>query len=118
MAALQPGVLDVKFTIQRKTLARDPTTGAQTWTWTDFAIRWGKVEESAFDRGLEQADGPAYVYARPSRITVRWVSGLTSAMRLRRASDGHLSQIIGIAMVGRNEWHTISCVDFSTENVS
>jgi head-tail adaptor len=110
--------LDTKIVIQYKVLARDPTTKAQTWTWGAFVTRWARVEESTGGDGGggEMVRGQVLQYARPTRILMRYVEGVTSAMRVVRNSDGRIFRINGVAVIGRNVDLRLTCTDWSMEN--
>lgn len=115
---MQAGDFDTQIRIEQKVLGRDATTGAQTWSWTQFVSRWAKLEESAaLDQGIEQVENSAvYLYQRPTRVRLRYVAGVTASMRVVRISDGRILQIIGVATIGRNELLRLTCRDFSVDN--
>lgn len=104
---LQAGELDRRITIQRKSVARD-AYGAEAITWVTLAVLWARRRDLTareYNAAAEQQS------ARTVAYDIRYRTDLTTAMRIVEGS--RMSSIVGIAEMGRREWLTLTCTDFT-----
>ena len=74
------GPLDRRIRIEQQGTT-DGAYGPQPGSWTTFGTFWATVQEVLPSRGESQADG-IRIAERPARVRMRYVPGITSAMRL------------------------------------
>lgn len=114
MLGFTSGRRDKQLAIERRTVTRDPATGAQVPTWSTLVSPvWAEIIESA-TAGDEGQASNVQTAARPTRVRINWRPGLDATMRLRLA-DGRLLQIIGMAELGRREGIEFACKGWSHE---
>lgn len=75
------GKLDRRIRIEQRSTSVDPNYGTPVDTWTTFATLWANVQEVLPSRSERLADG-INIAERPARVRTRYVSGITSAMRV------------------------------------
>ena len=107
------GDLDRTVDIEQLATTRDSATGAQAPTaWSAYAAGcWARKDEDAMP-GEKAIDG-VQVYGAVVTFWVRWVAGVTAAMRVN--DGGTLYRIVGSAMVGRQQWLQLSCIGWSSD---
>jgi head-tail adaptor len=119
LSTLAAGALDQRVNIETRTVTRDAVSGAEIETWTAAASSvWARVWQSStaagVDHGVLTAEGTTSTYARPTRVWVRWQSGITRE-NCRIRHRGELLRIIGVAEVGRQQWLEMSCMEWAHE---
>ena len=111
---MRAGLLVHRVTIEQKQVARDATFGSEVITWVDFAADLpAKVTESATE--AEYLSGSLSAYARPTRVRLRYLDGVTTAMRVNWG--GRLLAILGTASVFedvRRVGLELSCKEWTT----
>jgi head-tail adaptor len=110
------GDLDQRVNIETRSVARDGTYGAEVETWTAPASdTWARVWQSSTAAGLGAGQPESVAtYARPTRVWIRWLAGITRE-NSRVRYGGQLLRIIGTAELGRREWLELSCAEWSHE---
>lgn len=106
------GRLDRRVVIEKKTVTRDATYGSEQITWTTHAEVWAEAKDKFSDTSEERVAQGARIVTRSTRLTIRWVEGVTSDMRVRVKRDGRLLQIVAIAEVGRREGLQLTCEEY------
>lgn len=106
---MRAGLLDRKVTVRNRTVTQDPTYGSEVVTWVDFATAWCRFDETG---GQEQERNNREFTARTANVQMRWISGLTTAMRLVEA-DGSIWEIISIAQKKRHSDLRLEVVEYS-----
>lgn len=106
------GSLDRRVVIEKKTVTRDATYGSEQITWTTHAEAWAEVKDRLTDSSDERVAQGLRIATRSTRVTVRWISGVTSDMRVRLKSDGRLLQIVAIGELGRREGLQLACEEY------
>jgi SPP1 family predicted phage head-tail adaptor len=91
---MRPGQRDKVITIQSKTMSTD-SYGGQVETWADFAKVWANVWPL---KGRELVAAQAAQSETTVRFNIRWIAGLTEAMRI--SYNSKLYDITGIIDVG------------------
>lgn len=86
---MRAGQLRQRVTIQQGTAAKDEY-GEDILTWSTFATVWARVEPLKGDEFLAARQAAA-VAMLDTRITIRYVSGVTPEMRV--SYDGNLYNI-------------------------
>lgn len=107
---MQGGRLSRRVVIERRRVVRDPDYGSESVTWATFAERWGDVRDV---NAIERAGGPLRTVTRITTVTVRWVDGLKTDMRVRLVSDGRLLAITSIVEQGRKVAQQLVCEEYS-----
>lgn len=109
--------LDRRVNIETRSVTRDPVYGSQVETWTAATQdTWAAVLQSSTAAGiLPNADDNVASYARPTKVWLRWRSGIDRQDHRVRLSDGQLLRIIGTAELGRQEWLELSCLEWAHE---
>lgn len=97
------GDLRTRMTIQQMSSTPDAIGGEST-TWVTFALTWGKV---ASWRGLEIFTGQQTTPVNRKKITIRYVAGLTTAMRLQFGNPTRTLQIKSINYLENEAKHFI-----------
>lgn len=82
---MQAGRLRHPLVIQQKSVTRDDH-GGEVVTWTTFASVWGECRPL---RGREFAALRAAQAEISTRFVIRYVAGVTPAMRVQNGSDVH-----------------------------
>ena len=106
---LNAGDLDRRVTIQQKTVVRDPNYGSEIVSWVTFAERWAKVRDvNAVER---DGDGLRTI-TRTTLVTVRWLDGLTTDMRVV-LQDGRILNVVSLVEIGRKVGQQLVCEEYS-----
>jgi SPP1 family predicted phage head-tail adaptor len=106
---MRAGRLDRRVTIERKTVTRDDY-GAEIITWSTFAQVWAEVREV---NSVEKVIDQLRTMSRLTMVTIRWVPGVTTDMRIRVDQDGRILAITSLAEIGRKVGWTIACEQYS-----
>jgi SPP1 family predicted phage head-tail adaptor len=109
---LSAGHLDRTLVIEQPVVTRDAADGSQVVTWSAVATVWAQLLESSTSGDEMMRDG-VLSYGRPSRVRIRWRSGIEPTMRLN--IGGRLLQILGTAEIGRRRLLEISCREWAHE---
>lgn len=107
---MQGGRLSRRVVIERRRVVRDPDFGSESVTWSTFVECWADVRDV---NAIEQAGGPLRTITRVTTVTVRWVDGLKTDMRVRLVRDGRLLAITSIVELGRKVGHQLVCEEYS-----
>ena len=90
---MRAGLLDRNIVIEQRGAASDPTYGGISAAWSTFAVVWAEIQELS---GREYLMAATVQAQRTVQVTIRYLPGLTAAMRLR---DGdRILQINAVAM--------------------
>ena len=106
---MRAGALDRRVTIESKTVTRDDF-GAEVIAWATFAEVWAEVRDIS---SVEKVINEARTMARLTMIRTRYVSGVTSDMRIRLNTDGRVLQITSMAEIGRRLGWSFLCEAYS-----
>jgi head-tail adaptor len=101
--------MDRRVTVERRRVVRDPSFGSESVAWSAFAERWAKVRDVT---AIERDTGPLRTVTRVTTVTVRWVEGLATDMRVK-LDDGRLLAITSIVEVGRKMGQQLVCEEYS-----
>lgn len=106
---MRAGSLDRRVTIESKTVTRDDY-GAEVVSWSTFAEVWAEVRDvNATERVADQIR----TLTRLTMIKTRYVSGVTSDMRIRLNEDGRVLAIVSMAQIGRRLGWSFACEQYS-----
>lgn len=113
---MKAGTLDRRIRIESLSAVIDPIYGPQPGAWLEFATVWANVQDVLPSRGEDQQGG-IRVSNRPARIRIRYLVGVTSAMRIVLLDQGNrlLKIIAGPAEMGRKEAMELMAEEYSTE---
>jgi SPP1 family predicted phage head-tail adaptor len=90
MAAINPGALRHRITIQSLVETLDEDTGIVTAAWVDFATVWGKVTPiSVKEFSAEVLAGGILSTRIHARIQIRYLPGIAASMRVLHPSTLH-----------------------------
>ena len=109
------GKLDRRVRIEQRSTTQDTAYGSPVASWSEVATVWASVEELLPSRGESQADG-IRIAERPARVRMRYVPGITSAMRViyLDRSDRVLKIIAQPVELGRKFGLEFMAADFTT----
>lgn len=109
------GPLDQRILVERKTTTKDPDYGTEVVTpWVEVATLWASMQDVLPSKAEEAGDG-IRVLTRPCRIRTRYVTGITSDMRLTWLERSRVMQIVsGPAELGRKEGLEFMAQEYST----
>ena len=114
---MRAGQLDRRVTIERPISAdAGDGYGPQPGDWVPFAVRVpAKVQDALPSKSESVQDGLAVV-TRPARLRMRYLRGITSAMRITLHGDTDaIFQIVGSpAELGRRKWLEMTIEQYST----
>jgi len=101
---MQAGRYDLRINIERKAVTADPVYGTETVTWELFAAVWANVYDTPPSRSEAVKTGLS-VATQQSKVTIRYLAGVDSAMRvIISRPDATTYQIVGgPAVIGRNK---------------
>ena len=108
------GPLDRRIRIEQRGTT-DGDYGPQPGSWTTYGTFWATVLEVLPSRGESQADG-IRIAERPARVRMRYVPGITSAMRViyLDRSDRVMKIIAQPVELGRKYGLEFMAADFTT----
>lgn len=110
------GTLDRRIRIEQPTVTKDATYGSATETWSTFATLWAQVQDVLPSKAESQGFG-IRIAERPARIRTRYVSGITSDMRVVLLDrDNRIMKIITqpAEIGGRRDGLEFLVVDFTS----
>lgn len=114
---MKAGQLDRRISIEAKTSTVDSEYGTGTVTWTAFASRIpAQVQDVLPSKSESTVDG-IVIAVRPARVRIRYMSGITSDMRLivHGTTDRLMQIIAGPAEFGRRESIELMVAEYSTQ---
>jgi len=111
---MEIGKLDRRIRIEQQS-GRDSDYGTPTDAWTTVATVWANIQEVLPSKGESQADG-IRIAERPARVRIRYLDGVTSAMRVvwLDRSDRLMKIITPPVELGRGEGMEFMVSDYST----
>lgn len=101
---LAAGDLDRRVTLQASTPVRD-AVGGPVDVWADVVTVWARVRDLS-GKAIEDALQAGSQVTR--RVTIRWRSGVSAAMRLKFADDS-LAKVAFVREIGRREFLELDC---------
>lgn len=116
---MNAGTLDRRIRIDNKSVTVDADYGTETVTWATFATVWANVQDVLPSKAESQGQG-IRIAERPTRIRIRYMAGITSAMRivLIDRADRVLQIVSGPAELGRREGIELIAENYSTAGVA
>lgn len=75
------GNLNRRIRIEQRSTTQNAVDGSPVATWSTYLTLWAEVQEVLPSKGESQAQG-INIAARPARVRCRYVTGITSAMRV------------------------------------
>jgi SPP1 family predicted phage head-tail adaptor len=105
---MNAGDLDRRVTLQSASIVKD-ATGGPVETWADTATVWAAIYDlsgKAINEALQVGS------AVNRRVTIRWRSGVTSAMRIKFV-DGSTAKVAFVRELGRREFLELHCEDMN-----
>lgn len=114
---MRAGQYDRRISIEAKTSTVDPEYGTETVTWTTFASRISAQVQDVLPSKSESAADGIVIAVRPARVRIRYMSGITSDMRLvlHDTTDRTMQIIAGPAELGRREGIELMVTEYSTQ---
>lgn len=98
--------LDKRITVEAKTVTQDPDYGTEVIAWAAIASRIPANVQDTLPSKSERVSEGLRVATQPARIRIRYMSGITSDMRVTiHGESDRVCQIVGgPAEIGRREW--------------
>ena len=114
---MRPIQYDSRITIEQPVITKDPDYGTDILTWTAFASRIAANVQDVLPSKSESTQQGIQIALRPARIRARYISGITSQMRVvvHGEVDRTLQIIAGPAMLGRKEGLEFMAQEYSTD---
>lgn len=114
---MKAGQLDRRVTIEVKSVSVNTDYGTQTVTWATFASRIPAQVQDVLPSKSETVQQGIRIAAQPARVRIRYMSGITSDMRVvvHGATDRLMQIIAGPAELGRREGIELVCEEYSTQ---
>lgn len=109
---MQAGQLDRRPAFERKSVTRDPASGAEVVTWVAAFTVWAQILEAVTGSDEDQRAG-AMVYSRPVRVRILYRTDVDPTMRINYL--GRLLQITGVAEIGSRQGLELACKEWSHE---
>ncbi|MDP3650900.1 MAG: head-tail adaptor protein [Rhodoferax sp.] len=108
---------DRRVTIEQKTVTPDPDYGTPAITWTPFATRIAAQVQDTLPSKSESVQQGIRIAAKPARVRIRYLSGVSSDMRVvvHGLTDRVMQITGGPAELGRREGIEIVCEEYSTQ---
>lgn len=108
--------LDQRIRIEQRQVITDPDYGTQTITWAPFATVWAEVQDVLPSKAETQANSMQLSHT-PARIRTRYLSGVTTDMRVVHLTRGNrvLQIVSGPAELGRKEGLEFMAETYSTD---
>lgn len=109
--------LDRRVTIEAKSVTRDPDYGTEVPTWaaiTNGARIPAQVQDTLPSKSEAVSQG-VRVATRPARVRIRYMSGITSDMRVivHDETDRTMQIVGGPAVLGRRQWIELVCEEYT-----
>ncbi|OEZ80989.1 phage head-tail joining protein [Janthinobacterium sp. HH104] len=113
---MRAGQLDRRVTIERPGMV-EGEYGPQPGGWVPFAARVPAQVKDALPSKSETVQEGLSVATHPARLRIRYLRGITSAMRITLHGDtDEVFQIVGgPAEIGRREWLEMTIEQYSTQ---
>lgn len=107
--------LDRRITIEAPATV-DGDYGPQPGGWTSFAARIPAQVQDTLPGKFESVQQGLRIAAWPARVRIRYLAGVTSAMRIivHGATDRTMHITAGPAEIGRREWLEFVVTEFSS----
>lgn len=86
---IQPGELDRRITVKRKSTSQDATYGTEVVSWVTHCTAWAQLVDQLPSKA-DSVDGAMAMSTRPVRVRMRYVAGITSDMVFTLADRGTL----------------------------
>ena len=102
---MQAGKLRHLVVLQSLTETQDPSTGAITKSWVDFATVWGDVR---YLSGLETVKADAPTSVAKCSVRIRYLAGVVPTMRLVHAGTNFDINAVLPDDTGRR-WLDLAC---------
>lgn len=108
-------MLDQRITIEQRTVTRGATFGEEVVTWATFATVWARVEDQVTPSkgGDELVTADMRLLASRTRITLRYLAGVTTDMRVQWPARSRTFEITGSAELGRRAGLDLTCEAYS-----
>lgn len=110
------GSLDQRITLERRSVTRGPDYGEEVVAWLPVASTWARVEDQVTpSKGGDElvAADLLRLLARRTRITLRYLAGVTTDMRVQWPARGRVFQITGASELGRRAGLELTCEEYS-----
>lgn len=113
---MRAGTLDRRITIQKPGLVDDPLYGPQSGGWEVVAERIPAQVLDDLPSRSESVQGGLRMAARPARVRIRYMRGITSDMRVivHRETDEVYEIDSTPAELGRREWTEFTIRAYTT----
>lgn len=112
---MRAGQLDRRITIQRPATVDDPVYGPQPGGWEDVHARIPAQVLDDLPSKTESVQGGLRMSDHPARVRIRYMRGLTSAMRVvvHDVTDEVYQIDSTPAEIGRREWTEFTIRSYS-----
>lgn len=109
------GTLDRRIRIEVNTPTTDANYGTPVASWSTFATLWANVQEVLPSKSEGQSEA-IRIAQRPARVRTRYVTGITSDMRViyLDRSDRVMQILTPPVEMGRKEGLEFMVADYST----
>ncbi len=113
---MQAGKYDRRVTIEQKTVTPHADYGTPVITWVPFAVRIAAQVQDTLPSKTESVQQGIKINAKPSRVRIRYLSGVSSDMRVvvHGLTDRVMQITGGPAELGRREGIEMVCEEYST----
>lgn len=110
------GRLDRRIRIEQNSGTQETAYGTTSASWTTFATVWAQVQDVLPSKAESQGDG-VRIENKPARIRIRYLSGLTAAMRVIDIDRGNreLRIVSGPAELGRKDGMEFMAEEYTTQ---
>lgn len=114
MRTAQTWRLDQRITLERPSVTRG-AYGEEVVTWTPVASCWAAVVDQVTPTkgGDETVVADLRLLASRTRITLRYLAGITTDMRVQWPARSRIFQITGMAELGRRDGIELTCEEYS-----
>lgn len=115
------GALNRRIKIQEKSTTQETDYGTEVVTWTTHATVWADIKDlqlgTAKSSDNEETDNNIQINAGRTRIVIRYLSTVTSEMRimLTDRSNKILQIVSGPVEIGQRDGMEIIAVSYTTE---
>lgn len=107
---MQAGYLYEPIVIQQKSVARDTDYGGEAVSWTTFHSCRANCTDLS---GAEAVSQGLRVGERAIKVTIRYRTGITTAMRVQQ-NDGRFFQIVAAVEIPRKRGLDLHCVEYTS----
>ncbi len=114
---MRAGQLDRRISIERKTVTNEPDYGTEVVAWVVFASRIAAQVQDVLPSKSETAGQGIAMATQPARVRIRYLSGITSDMRVvvHGVTDRLMQITAGPAELGRREGIEFMVAQYSTQ---